>query len=433
MRLLPKRFAAKLDSLLWRSLNSYGRIKYRYLLPVYRAFGMMKTAQPSDAHSGTLQRAGALSRMLNPVEADYYTRQLSGVIERVKSSEGAVIFLPSIGWEIPLAQRPHHLAREFARRGHVVIFDSSSSFDDVNGFREVEPNLFLYRGPEEVLPRVPDPLLWVFTHNYESRRRYPASARTVYDWIDDFEVFPYDRAFLESNHAAALKEATLVASVARTLHESALTERPDALYLPNAVEYQRFADDLAAPPADPDIEALRREGKPVAGYYGALAEWFDYGLLDEVAGMRPDWNFLLIGPVYDLGLRTRGQGMLKRHNIRWIGQRDYDTLPGYLSLFDVAIIPFAINSITLATSPLKLYEFFAAGKPVVTTRMPECEAFPEVRAVAGARAFSEALDQALAEGRDPLAKERLRRLGRENSWAARVETVLQRFKDRKGD
>ncbi|HKG23897.1 MAG TPA: glycosyltransferase, partial [Blastocatellia bacterium] len=164
----------------------------------------------------------------------------------------------------------------------------------------------------------------------------------------------------------------------------------------------------------------------------ALAEWFDYGLLDEVAGLRPDWNFLLIGPVYDLGLRERGRTMLKRQNVRWIGRRAYETLPGYLNLFDVAIIPFVINAITLATSPLKLYEFFAAGKPVVTTRMPECEAFPEVHAVAGAREFSEALEQALAEGQDSLFRDRLRRLGRENSWAARVETVLQRLRDRAG-
>ncbi|HYP26429.1 MAG TPA: glycosyltransferase [Blastocatellia bacterium] len=433
MRVLPKRYAAKLDSLLWRSLNSYGRIKYRYLLPAYRALGLLKESKGSDAPSGTLKRAGAISRMLNPVEADHYARQLSAVIERVKSSEGAVIFLPSIGWEIPLAQRPHHLAREFARRGYVVIFDSSSSYDDVNGFREVEPNLFLFRGPEGVLPRVPDPLLWVFTHNYDSRKRYPTSARTVYDWIDDFKVFPYDRAFLEANHAAALKEATLVTSVALRLHERARASRPDAIYLPNAVEYQRFADERAAVPDDPEVEALRREGKPIAGYYGAMAEWFDYGLVDELARLRPDWNFLLIGPVYDLGLREHGQTMLKRRNIRWLGRRPYETLPGYLRLFDVAMIPFAINDITLATSPLKLYEFFAAGKPVVTTRMPECEAFPEVQAASGAREFSEALDRSLDRAGDPEFRERLRRLGRENSWAARVETVIRAVRQRAGE
>ena len=117
--------------------------------------------------------------------------------------------------------------------------------------------------------------------------------------------------------------------------------------------------------------------------------------------------------------------MLKRENVRWLGPRDYVTLPGYLSLFDVATIPFRINAITQATSPLKLYEYFAGGKPVVTTPMPECRAYPEVRIAATAAEFASALDAARDQGRDPDFRARLRALGRENSWSARVMTVLR--------
>ncbi len=246
--------------------------------------------------------------------------------------------------------------------------------------------------------------------------------RTVYDWIDDLSVFPQDRALLDRNHERALREATLVATVARRLHAEALATRPDAIYLPNGVEYERFAAP-AAPPRDPDLLSFLSPGAPVAGYYGALAEWFDYPLLEEVAASRPDWRFVLIGPQYDKSLP--GQPLLERKNVRWIGPRDYVRLPGYLSLFDVATIPFRINAITQATSPLKLYEYFAGARPVVTTPMEECRAHPEVRIAATPEEFSRALDEAREQGRDPDFRAHLRAVARENSWSARVMTALR--------
>jgi 2-polyprenyl-3-methyl-5-hydroxy-6-metoxy-1,4-benzoquinol methylase len=103
---------------------------------------------------------------------------------------------------------------------------------------------------------------------------------------------------------------------------------------------------------------------------------------------------------------------------------DYRILPGYAAWFDVALIPFRLNEITRATSPLKLYEYFAAGRPVVSTALPECEAFPEVRIVHSAAELSEALDAARVDARNPQFVERLRAIGRQNSWQARVEAVL---------
>ncbi len=348
--------------------------------------------------------------------------QLSHVRERVRSSKGAVVFLPSVGWGIHLFQRPHHLARVFARLGYVAIFDSSNAADRVDGFREIEPNLFLFSGGPELLHEIPSPLLWSFPYNFHLAAAYPQPVRTVYDWIDDLSVFPQDRALLDRNHERALREATLVATVARRLHAEALAARPDAIYLPNGVEYERFAAP-AAPPRDPDLLSFLSPGAPVAGYYGALAEWFDYPLLEEVAASKPDWRFVLIGPQYDKSLP--GQPLLERRNVRWIGPRDYVRLPGYLSLFDVATIPFRINAITQATSPLKLYEYFAGARAVVTTPMSECRAHPEVRIAATPEEFSRALDEAREQGRDPDFRAHLRAIARENSWSARVMTALR--------
>src|SRR5262249_1923968 len=159
-------------------------------------------------------------------ERTQYRRQLEDVVGRVRASKGAIIFLPSVGWNIPLAQRPHHLAREFARQGYVAIFDSSNAaYDNVNGFKEIEPNLFLFSGPEEILREIPAPTLWALSYNYDLIDGYPASTRVVYDWIDDLDVFPQDRTLLETNHSRALKEASIIVSVARRLHDEARLAR----------------------------------------------------------------------------------------------------------------------------------------------------------------------------------------------------------------
>jgi glycosyltransferase involved in cell wall biosynthesis len=425
--MLSARIAARLTSLVWGLLTRYGRIKYRYLLPVYRFLHLMPgdvRPQGTAVPTKTLRGAQALVRRLSRYGDEFYLEQLNSLIEVVRQSKGAVIFLPSVGWDIVNTQRTHHLAREFARQGFVSIVDTTNQYDDVNGLKQIEPNLFLSRVDSDMLARVPDPILWSFTYNFDRTDEYPQGTRTVYDWIDDIEVFPYDRAFLASNHERALKEATLVTCVAKSLLAQAVSVRSDAVYLPNAVDYLHFQSGKDEPPEDRVLENLRREGRPIAGYYGAMAEWFDYELLERVADMRPDWSFLLIGPMYDISLRERGREMLKRRNVHWIGARKYEEIPRYLSCFDVAMIPFVINDITIATSPLKLYEYFAGGKPVVTSRMPECEAFPEVVTADDEREFSAALDSARRRGADEAFQSRLRELAFENSWAARISEVV---------
>lgn len=351
------------------------------------------------------------------------------LLRRAAEAPGTVVFLPSVGWGIHLLQRPHHLARVLAQRGYLVVFDCSNAYDAVEGFAELEPNLFLFRGDPETLHALPAPLLWSFPYNFHLCADYPEGAVSLYDWIDDLAVFPYEPAMLERNHRQALAKAPIVASVAQRLHREALAERADALYLPNAVDLAHFAAP-PPPPDDPAFAAMLASGRHIAGYYGALADWFDYELIAAVAAERPDWGFVLIGPDYE-GALARNRSTLRAENILCLGPRDYALLPAYLARFDVATIPFRINDITLATSPLKLYEYFAGGKPVVTSAMPECQAFSEVLIAEGPDAFSRALDEALARASDPAFRARLRELARENDWSARIDAVLPLWEARR--
>lgn len=305
--------------------------------------------------------------------------------------------------------------------------DCNDSPDEVHGFQEMEYNLFLFDGSPEELQGLPEPIIWTFTYNFHLSDNFPYRRCRIYDWIDDLSVFPDDPAFLRDNHLRALKEADLVTVVARRLHEEALAVRTDAVYLPNGVDFAHFADPSIKPTDDIEVEKLRQSGRSIAGYYGALAEWFDYDLLNAVARMRPDWNFLLIGPEYPGFRDLRRQAALDLPNIVWIGPRRYEDLNSYLQAFDVATIPFLINEITLATSPIKLYEYLAGGKPVVATPLPECRNFPEVHIVESPEAFAEAMDSALAESRDESVRQHLKTLAQKHSWDARADKAIACF------
>ena len=427
MKLADNRAGSRISSLMWRAMSRYGEFKYAHLLPIYRALGLLTRKPGGDAARSrpAVRVAEALTRRLKGAKGSL--RALPEIVERAKAARGTIIFLPSVGWETVNTQRVHHLAREFARQGYLSIFDCSGTFSDVNGFRRVAPDLFLFRGNPGVLSEIPEPTLWTVTQNFDQVSRYPTPARTVYDWIDDLSVFPFDRRFLEANHSRALKEATLVLSVARPLLDQATSVRGDALYVPNGVDYEHFAAEAPVPDKDPAVARLLETRMPTAGYYGALAEWFDYELLDAVAAQRADWNFLLIGPMLDSSAKQRGRALFKRKNVYAIGPRRYEQLPGYLRLFDVAMIPFVVNDITKATSPLKLYEYLAAGKPIVSTPMPACDDIALVRVVRNATEMEAALDAGRVRSADEGHRAESRAIALEHSWAKRVQAVTARF------
>src|SRR5690349_19098304 len=150
------RIRESLRSLIWRAFTGYGRIKYRYLLPVYRMLGLLNDRGQAGS-SGTLPYADSLTNWLGGINA---ARDLESIVARAGSARGTIIFLPSVGWHITNTQRCHHLAQTFAEKGYIVIFDCSNTYDDVNGWREIAPNLFLFRGPIQMLNKLPTPILW---------------------------------------------------------------------------------------------------------------------------------------------------------------------------------------------------------------------------------------------------------------------------------
>jgi GT2 family glycosyltransferase len=339
---------------------------------------------------------------------------LRALPEALKRVESPVVFLPTIAWNTPLMQRPHHLARAIARDGHPVVFEcgdhSGNGFD---GFLEIEANLYLHRGPRGALDALRRPILWSVAYNVPDRRAWP-EARLVYDAIDHLGVFPQSRRVLRRLQKDALARAELVFAVSRGLLREIAADRPDAIYLPNGVDAAAFARARGTAP-DPSR-------RPRATYVGALARWFDFALLSAVARANPEWEFVLYGETLD-GAWGRSPAA-ELPNVVFRGARPNTEIPRLLAETDIGIIPFRVSGETAYVSPIKLYEYFAAGKPAVSSPMPEARAFSETWIADSVDEWSAALSAALSASRDAAFVARLRKLGRENDWAIRGREAL---------
>ena len=353
-----------------------------------------------------------------PDEASFET-----IARRAHETGAVFVFPPSIGWDVTLVQRPHHLARAFASLGFPVVFEEETAIPSAAGkLRREEDNLWVASGGTGGSDGLPNRVVWSFAYNLPDTNR-STGARVVYDVIDHPDVFPHPRSLLRRNHERGLRDAEAVFAVSRPLLEELRERRADAEYLPNGVEFDRFA---APPDASllPD-EIVRSVGRPSAGYVGALARWVDSELLLELARLRPDWDFFLVGEALDDSFDRLESA--RTPNLHLLGPRPYRAIPTILSTFDAGLIPFRIGSEGSNASPIKLYEYLAAGLPVVATPIPECEAIPEVMVASSAAGFSDVLDRARRSRHSEDFRRCARDRARENDWSQRAATALARL------
>jgi len=346
-------------------------------------------------------------------------------LRQASRPKGIVIYPPTIGWTHSLFQRPHQLMRGFARKGYWAFFCSPRPVaDKIAGLREVEPNLFVVESLQLLrFLDARDVVLWVSYPRHVVVREVFRQAWLIYDVIDELQVFTTYSHGMEEDHRALLKAADLVVVTAERLMDGVRTTRPDAILAPNGVWLEDFAP-RAVPPAPPaDLKEILARGAPIVGYHGALAKWFDYGLVNEVAEQCPELSFVLIGPDYDGSLKT----LRARPNVWWLGPKPYRDVSRYVHRFDVAMIPFRVNTVTNSTSPIKLFEYMAAEKPTVTTDMVECRKYRSVLIASDATAFKACLGRALELRGDPEFLATARREAEENSWGQRIDTVLSAF------
>jgi teichuronic acid biosynthesis glycosyltransferase TuaH len=350
----------------------------------------------------------------------YYQEQLEQIIEKRTHVQGIVVYPPTHDWGF-MFQRPHQMARAFARQGYLYFYcTDNEKTDAVIGFKEVEPNLYLCHVPMETFRKLEEPIVYIGSAWRRSALSHFDDPTIIYDHYDDLEV---SGAVLE-DHRQLVEDASIVLVSSQILLDAVQAGRPKALFTPNGVDYawiQRNRPHFTEDPP-PDLAPIMATGNAIIGYSGALAAWFDYELLSLLANNLPDLEFILVGVDYDGSLRQ--SGVLEYENVHWLGMKSYEDLFAYVWRFDVGIIPFKINSITRATSPIKLYEYLACKLPVVTTALPEAKKYPGVLIAETAQEFTHHLGTALLMRCDERYRAHADEIARDNAWDARVEKIL---------
>ena len=156
------------------------------------------------------------------------------------------------------------------------------------------------------------------------------------------------------------KQADVVFTGGRSLYEAKKLHHRNIHPFPSSIDANHFGKVRLAPPRPADIAHITLQR---LGFFGAIDERMDLDLVARMARARPEWNFVMIGPV----VKIDRESLPQLPNIHWIGGRDYSLLPDYVASWDVGIMPFALNESTRFISPTKTSEFLAAACPVVST------------------------------------------------------------------
>jgi len=265
------------------------------------------------------------------------------------------------------------------------------------------------------------PVLWAYVPQAEALVDALDPSLVVYHCVDDIAAQPgvaaEDFRAAERRFAAG---ADLVLASAPGLAERLGTIAERVLYVPNVADTERFAAALEPGPVDPELDALPR---PRAVFTGAVvSSKLDMELIAAVARSRPEVSFALVGPVGPGDPLTDVSPLEAEPNVHLLGGRAYEDLPAVLRGADVGLIPYARNELTASIFPMKVYEYLAAGLPVVATPLPSIAAVAEVATAADPEAFAAALDRAFADD-GPDARAARSRAAAGHSWDARLAEI----------
>lgn len=366
-----------------------------------------------------------------------------------QDSNPPLICFSHLRWDF-VTQRPQHLMKRFAQQHAVFFWEEHIPCDHPLPYLEhhpfpadrivaLRPRLPHWWNAEQVetgLRELLDmfvatsvrskPLLWFYTPMMMPFAEHINAAAIVYDCMDELSAFRFADPALLEREARLLARADLVFTGGYSLYEAKRGRHHDVHAFPSAVEIAHFTQARGSPTEPQDQRDI---SGPKLGFFGVIDERIDLALLDTVAAARTDWSFVMIGPV----VKIDPAQLPCRPNIHWLGSRSYGELPAYLSGWDVALMPFAINDATRFISPTKTPEYLAGGLPVVSTPIVDVvRHYGDVAAVAiaaDAAAFVSACADALTFSPGGAWRDEADRLLATQSWD-RTQTTMANEIDR---
>jgi glycosyltransferase involved in cell wall biosynthesis len=279
-------------------------------------------------------------------------------------------------------QRPQHLLSRFANYTRVFYYEEPVFHDapdklHINKSSDniyiVVPHLQHGKNEEEILKKQSELLAnlvavmeinnyftWYYTPMALPFSLHLKPQMIVYDCMDELSAFKFAPVELKQKEKELMQKADVVFTGGYSIYEAKKDQHHNIYPFPSSIDKNHFAKARNVV-NDPDDQ--KHIPHPRFGFYGVIDERFDIDMIAEAARTKPDWQFVLIGPV----VKIDPDSLPRYNNIHYLGGKTYEQLPDYLAGWDVAIIPFALNESTKYISPTKTPEYLAAGKPVIST------------------------------------------------------------------
>jgi glycosyltransferase involved in cell wall biosynthesis len=283
-------------------------------------------------------------------------------------------------------QRPQHLLTRCARDARVFFVEEPIYEANIKprwrnetsgpvqvltphlpeGSAEIEINRMQRTLLDELIDTagITDYVAWYYTPLALAFTDHLSPLAIVYDCMDELSAFKGAPAALKVREAELMRRASLVLTGGRSLFEAKRHQHPNIHLFPSSVDAAHFARARRTTFDPADQSPIPH---PRLGFFGVIDERMDLPLLDEAAAIRPDWHFVMLGPVVKIDVSA----LPRRANIHYLGSKTYAELPDYIAGWDVALLPFARNEATRFISPTKTPEYLAAGKPVVSTSITD--------------------------------------------------------------
>ena len=369
-----------------------------------------------------------------------YERRLRTLQARIHQAQRFIDFFHvPMGWHTPLFQRFQHMSVQAVRLGGLALYGAHPLVDrDILVYEEVEPGLLIFDAMDSrvraavidavTAAAVPKVLrlqsIDLATTPAEVEDLIGRGMMIVYEYIDELTehitgTIP-DFVFERHRRLLADPRVFVIATADKLFAEVTRVRSGNCLLSTNGVDTEVWRVGAGAAPAD--LEPIVATGRPIVAYHGAIARWIDPALI-EAAARTDEFELVLIGYEHDRELRTRG--ILDLPRVHFLGAKPYAELPRYAHFYDVAILPFARNEITESVSPVKIFEYMAAGKPVVTTGLPECRKYRSCLIADTPDEFVKQLRRALDLRRDPDYLATLRDEAESNAWIEKARSVYR--------
>ena len=416
--------------------------KFSKLVNVYKKYGFVGFMKKLYAYivANYLNKI-SFAVFFNP---NKYRKEIRNILNDNRY-ERIILWRSSFGYNVPLFQRPQHIANNLSKNDCLVLYEVTTMTDKVKTVKYFSDNLYLINYNNILLNKIlmtelkkinKPKFIQLYSTDWklsvDNIKDYMEQGfGFIYEYIDDISpelagTKEIPKNIIDKYNYVMENDDIYVVVTADLLWQDVESKRgtKNLVMSSNGVDYGFFRTYEKDFEFEPEFTEILNKNKPIVCYYGALAKWFDYDLVKKIAKL-DKYSVVLFGIKYD---ESFDENLGNEENIYFMGPRDYKVLKYYASKCDILSIPFKINDITRATSPVKIFEYMAMHKPIVTTDMNECRKYESVLIGKDHDDFIAKLDLALSLSNDEEYIKKLDKNALDNDWSMKAKAIIELVK-----